>query len=206
MHERICTYLRSPRTAQFSHNSLLKQEEALIELDLSIDDWVSKLEHAENRRMRVRQKLLEHVAAALTMPSVSLGLGTTRVGKLSNGQGGDGKDQILITRHISMGEETPPRSPVKEPTRVPSPTGSPERLALPLQAQTQTMQELNDAASRMSKESIRIYADSDVYALLADVEAEITRMSVVREESQERLNPVAFTAPAPSRTASPAVQ
>jgi len=105
-----------------------------------------------------------------------------------------------------MGEETPPRSPVKELTRSPSPIGSPERLALPLKAQTQCMQELDDAASRMSKESIRIYADSDVYALLADVEAEINRMSVVREESQERLNPVAFIAPESSRTASPVVR
>lgn len=46
---------------------MLKQEEALAELDLSIDEWVSKLEHAENRRTRVRRKLLEHVAAALTL-------------------------------------------------------------------------------------------------------------------------------------------
>jgi hypothetical protein len=204
LHERICTYLRSPRTAQFSHSSILKQEEALIELDLSIDDWVSKLEHAENRRMRVRQKLLEHVAAALTISSVSLGLGGTRTGNLIDGKGGNEKDQILITRHVSMGEETPPRSPVKEPTWVPSPNGSPERLALPLRAQTQNIPELDDAASRMSKESIRIYADSGVYALLADVEAEINRMSVVREENQGRLNPVAFTAPA--RTAPPLVQ
>lgn len=173
---------------------------------MSIDDWVSKLEHAENRRMRVRQKLLEHVAAALTIPSVSLGLGSTRVGNLIDGPGSDGKDQIVITRHISMGEETPPRSPVKELTRVPSPIGSPERLALPLRAQTQSLQELDDAASRMSKESIHIYADSNIHALLAEVEAEINRMSVVREESQERLNPVAFIAPAPSRTASPMVQ
>ena len=154
--------------------------------------------------MRVRQKLLEHVAAALTISSVSLGLGGTKTGNLIDGKDGNGKDQILITRHISMGEETPPRSPVKEPTWVPSPNGSPERLALPLRAQTQNMPELDDAASRMSKESIRIYADSGVYALLADVEAEINRMRVDREENQERLNPVAFTAPA--RTAPPLVQ
>lgn len=156
--------------------------------------------------MRVRQKLLEHVAAALTIPSVSLNLEVTRVGNVIDGSCRDGKDQIVITRHISMGEETPPRSPVKEPMRAPSPVGSPERLALPLRPQIQSIQELDDAASRMSKESIRIYADSDVYALLADVEAEINRMSVVREESQERLNPVAFTPSAPSRTASPMVQ
>ncbi|CAL3967741.1 unnamed protein product [Diplocarpon coronariae] len=65
LHARVCSYLRSPRTARFSHESMLRQEEALSELDASIDDWVCKLEQAENRRTRVRQKLLEHVAAAL---------------------------------------------------------------------------------------------------------------------------------------------
>lgn len=48
---------------------MLRQEESLIELDASIDDWFDKLEMAENRRMRVRQKLLEHVAAALLLPT-----------------------------------------------------------------------------------------------------------------------------------------
>src|SRR4051812_43533868 len=67
LHSRICQYLRSPRTAKFSHESILKQEEALAELDTSIDEWTTKLEHAENRRIRVRQKLLEHVAAAVTL-------------------------------------------------------------------------------------------------------------------------------------------
>ena len=71
LHGRICQYLRSPRVAKFSHDSMLKQEEALAELDTSIDDWVTKLEQAENRRTRVRQKLLEHVAAAATLPLMS---------------------------------------------------------------------------------------------------------------------------------------
>jgi hypothetical protein len=176
---------------------------------LSIDDWFTKLEQAENRRMRVRQKLLEHVAAALTMPSAAVGMTGARTHGLLDGERDDGRDQGMMTmvprRHISMGEETPPRSPVKEQTRVPSPDGSPERLALPLRPQTQSIQELEDNASRMSKESIRIYADSDVYALLADVQAEINRMSAVKEESQERLNPVAFSGPVPSRTALPVV-
>lgn len=35
---------------------------------MSIDEWFCKLELAENRRMRIRQKLLEHVAAALLLP------------------------------------------------------------------------------------------------------------------------------------------
>jgi hypothetical protein len=68
LHTRIVSYLRSQSTARFSLESVLKQEEALAELDSSIDDWVSKLEVAENRRTRARQKLLEHVAATLIIP------------------------------------------------------------------------------------------------------------------------------------------
>ncbi|KAI9822784.1 MAG: hypothetical protein M1832_003017 [Thelocarpon impressellum] len=67
LHTRMVTYLKSPRMAKFSRESMLKQEEALGELDGSIDDWVAKLDRAENRRTRVRQKLLEHVAAALML-------------------------------------------------------------------------------------------------------------------------------------------
>jgi len=118
-------YLKSPRVAKFSHESILKQEEALIELDLSIDDWATKLDQAENRRIRVRQKLLEHVAAAITLSTAP---STT----------------------VTNGEDTPPRSP--------------DKLLSPEQQ------------NRRDVESIRIYADSDVYALLADVENEIDRM------------------------------
>ena len=50
---------------------MLKQEEALSELDASIEDWVAKLEQAENRRSRVRQKLLEHIAAATLLPPMA---------------------------------------------------------------------------------------------------------------------------------------
>ena len=66
LQQRTITYLKS-QSITFSKERLLKQEEALIELDKSIDDWVVKLEVAENRRLRVRQKLLEHIAAALTL-------------------------------------------------------------------------------------------------------------------------------------------
>lgn len=65
--ERINIYLCSPRLAQFSCESLLKQEEAISELNVSIDDWIAKCQRAENRRIRVREKLLEHVAAALML-------------------------------------------------------------------------------------------------------------------------------------------
>ena len=141
-------YLRSPRLAQFSHESLLRQEEALSELNMSIDDWIAKHERAENRRTRVRQKLLEHVAAALMLePHV----------------------QAEETIENSMqdiqlrGQYTPPHSPTK--------STSPTPLAAPIQASTP------EPVARADVESIRIYADSDVFALLADVENEINRMS-----------------------------
>jgi hypothetical protein len=62
----MIAYLKSD-SLNFSKERLLKQQEALIELDASIDDWITKLERAENRRLRLRQKLLEHVAASMTL-------------------------------------------------------------------------------------------------------------------------------------------
>ena len=38
LHTRMITSLRSPRMANFSRESILRQEEALAELDVSIDD------------------------------------------------------------------------------------------------------------------------------------------------------------------------
>ncbi|KAH8676766.1 Up-regulated during septation-domain-containing protein [Tricladium varicosporioides] len=146
LHDRICTYLRSPRVARFSHESILKQEEALSELDSSIDDWVSKLEQAENRRTRVRQKLLEHVAAALI---------------------------IQPPAQYARGEETPPRSPTK--------SQSPVRVVEEVRV-TSPASMCSTRRGGRDCESIRIYADSDVYALLADVEEEINRMGEQGED------------------------
>ncbi|KKY17455.1 hypothetical protein UCRPC4_g05597 [Phaeomoniella chlamydospora] len=91
LHARMITYLKSPRLAKFSVDSMLKQEVALGELDKSVDEWIVKLEYAENRRARVRQKLLEHVAAALTLPL----------------------PQTPSKTHVPAEEQTPPRSPEK---------------------------------------------------------------------------------------------
>jgi len=89
----MISYLKRGETVIFSRESLLKQEEALAELDISIDEFILKLEQAENRRLRLRQKLLEHVAAALVLNPAA-------------------------PRDAS--EATPPRSPVKveSPSRV----------------------------------------------------------------------------------------
>ena len=93
LHSRMISYLKRGNTVIFSRESLLKQEEALAELDISIDEFILKLEQAENRRLRLRQKLLEHVAAALVLNPTALRDGA---------------------------ETTPPRSPVKpeSPSRV----------------------------------------------------------------------------------------
>ncbi|KAL1382056.1 Up-regulated during septation-domain-containing protein [Phyllosticta capitalensis] len=88
LHARMISYLRKSETVCFNRDSLLKQEEALVELDISIDDWIHKIEQAENRRTRIREKLLEHVAAAVVMPSTAMSTDESN-------------------------QATPPRSPVK---------------------------------------------------------------------------------------------
>jgi hypothetical protein len=94
----MISYLRRGETVIFSRESLLKQEEALAELDVSIDEFILKLEQAENRRLRLRQKLLEHVAAAIVLnPNAA-------------------REDIIQT--------TPPRSPTKVAS---SPLARPDR-------------------------------------------------------------------------------
>lgn len=183
LHSRICQYLRSPRVVKFSHESMLRQEEALAELDASIDDWVNKLEKAESRRMLIRQKLLEHVAAA-----ASLSIGGMPTSPQSSQQ------TISMTPRNGLGNiSTPPRSPSKQsftPTRAQSKSPSPQRsgkvpstiIEQPLveEAAAVIAEERVSCGSSLKREdveSIRIYAGDDVYALLADVENEITKMS-----------------------------
>lgn len=191
LHSRICQYLRSPRVARFSYEAMLKQEEALAELDASIDDWVMKLEKAENRRTRVRQKLLEHVAAAAILPVA----GGAHVASESL--------QQAIGLQISgvCDISTPPRSPTKpsfpscqRETNSPSP--SPQRvvaqvpstiLEQPVVEEALKKTAIDEAASkeetkRADVESIRIYAGDDVYTLLADVEKEFSKMSSSNKE------------------------
>ncbi|AEO63453.1 7f455a21-5272-4de5-a6c9-1c9e6fadcb02 [Thermothielavioides terrestris] len=181
LHTRICQYLRSPRTAKFSHESMLKQEEALAELDSSIDEWVSKLEKAENRRTRVRQKLLEHVAAAVTLAVPNGGV----VGVSESLQLALGVRPPLNATNLS----TPPRSPTKSSftSTTPSSSPSPHRVGAHVPSTILEQPQSEEAAALEAKEgengpslrraeTIRVYADNDVYALLADVENTITNM------------------------------
>ncbi|RYO74968.1 hypothetical protein DL766_006066 [Monosporascus sp. MC13-8B] len=186
LHSRICQYLRSARVAKFSYESMLKQEEALAELDASIDDWVNKLEQAENRRTRVRQKLLEHVAAAATLPN-SANNDDTAVGTPL-------QKTIGVHRPSAASDlSTPPQSPTKMGTffDAESPSSSPQRVVarVPSVIPELPAEEGESTDSKYSSEnpeeesvlkrmeSIRIYADSDLYALLADVENEFTNLN-----------------------------
>lgn len=182
LHSRICQYLRSPRVAKFSHESMLKQEEALAELDASIDDWVTKLEQADNRRTRVRQKLLEHVAAAtiLLVPN-------------DTDSAPDALPQPVCIQSPGPRElSTPPRSPSKQSfsERASNHSPSPQRVVAQVPstiieqpvietAPTSNGQRRVASTSTLNRsdvQSIRIYAGDDVYALLADVENEIFKM------------------------------
>lgn len=176
---------------------MLKQEEALAELDASIDDWVNKLEQAENRRTRVRQKLLEHVAAAAILP-VPDGSVTYSPYQPQNAH-------CPSIRDVS----TPPRSPTKQAPASPR-TGSnsptPQRVVAQvpstileqpiIEEQAATGNDISRSTSiatikgRPGVESIRVYAGDDLYALLADVEEEISRLGNSHEgpnASQETL-------------------
>ncbi|RDA87717.1 hypothetical protein CP532_1801 [Ophiocordyceps camponoti-leonardi (nom. inval.)] len=96
LHSRIRQYLSSPRVG-FNFESMLKQEEKLADLDAGIDDCVSELDRVENRRTRVRQKLLEHVAAANLLPVPR--------------DSGDAEADADVRSPTLRGLSTPPRSP-----------------------------------------------------------------------------------------------
>ncbi|KAL9001336.1 MAG: hypothetical protein Q9169_000227 [Polycauliona sp. 2 TL-2023] len=129
LHERMISYLKSPHMTNFTRESILKQEETLADIDTSIDDWIRKSEQAENRRSRVRQKLLEHVAAALTLRP----------------------NAMLDQRSVSE-QHTPPESPEQE--------------------------DQFPHNERQRVQSIKIYADAGVAALLAEIDQEIGSMEL----------------------------
>ena len=82
-------FLKVPGNVLVARENLIKQETALAELDLSIDEWTGKLESFEGRGWRIQQKLSEHMAAILVL-------------KLPG----------FETQRFSE-EQTPPRSPAK---------------------------------------------------------------------------------------------
>ncbi|KAK1253564.1 hypothetical protein MKX07_001641 [Trichoderma sp. CBMAI-0711] len=204
-HSRICQYLRSPmRGSRLSADSMLRQEEALAELDASIDGWVIKLERAENRRTRVRQKLLEHIAAAAIL---NIG-GETQSPLHSAALPPSTPLRPASPIHSRAVQDitTPPRSP-DEPTSSRPVSASPPPLRVVAQVpsmilelpaeevEAPTKAELTRTPTMKSSdgESIRIYAGDELFALLTDVEDEIFRMNHVTPESSS--SPHSSTAP-----------
>ena len=169
---------------------MLKQEEALAELDASISDWVHKLEMAENRRTRVRQKLLEHVAAAVILKKPDAA--TSPVACECSHQ------PAMRCTPIVHDIATPPRSPTKPfaNSRTANSSPSPQRFVAqvpstiienPVVEEAEKLQDLRDQRdqtaederkSRADVESIRIYAGDDIATLFADVQNEISRISM----------------------------
>lgn len=112
---------------------MLQKVETLADLDETIDEWAKKLERAEDQRLRTRQRLLEHIAAVLAIPSV---IDTKRA---TNGG-------LEVCR-----EQTPPQSP--------------EGLKSP------------PMTAGYDAESIRIYAGSEMHALLGVLNRETLALS-----------------------------
>lgn len=151
LHDRMIGFLRSPVASAFSRQNMLKQEVALAELDASIDDWWSRWELAENRRSRVRQKLLEHIAAATLLQQQRSTQGTN--------QQREARELQRPQSRVIAEPQTPPRSPEtpSSPVLAPMTTSSPP-------------------TGVHKSESIKIYADTEVWALLADIEKEMEFM------------------------------
>ncbi|KKF95153.1 hypothetical protein CFO_g2489 [Ceratocystis platani] len=193
LHGRVMTLLRArPRV---SLDAISRQEEALCELDARIDEMTAQMATVENRRTRVRQKLLEHVAAAAMIPVMQP---TAPPKSLAPS----------TSHHYASTLSTPPRSPVK-PSLAPLNTQTSEReisrsvsasalrsaaaesAAASLQSQTQFQAPPRSSSIRRptinfpappsasgpitvrgKTESIYIYAGSDVFGLVSVTEGE----------------------------------
>ncbi|VUC22661.1 unnamed protein product [Clonostachys rosea] len=190
LQERICQFHRIARVAKYSCDTMLKQEEALADLDACIDEWVNKLERAEDRRTRIRQKLLEHVAAAAIMS-------IPEMPKTTATEGSEDSSEPAVENHTPTlhGIFTPPRSPSRNAS--PASSVSPPRLAAHVpstileqpvveaeeeesfneaQLQASSASVVSTSSKREEVQSIRVYAGDDIYTLLADVESEMTKM------------------------------
>lgn len=86
-----------------------------------------------------------------------------------------------MTPDCATENQTPPRSPTREKERLVTSVAAIEVVDEAKILEEEEI-EIEDVEAEMERrrrtdvQSIRIYADSDVYALLADVEEEITRM------------------------------
>lgn len=127
----------------------------LAELDIAIDDWVSKLEQAELRRWQIQQKLLEHIAASLTVVDSAVVKAGTNKNTLAPQQ-----------RRMLKKNQTPPTPPT---------TAQKPILA------GESLQACNSSSSHSHSETgnpqtVRVYSDTGVALLLSTIEDEIRLM------------------------------
>lgn len=182
LHSRTIAYLQSPRLTHFSREDMLRQELALARLDHALDDYSSKMEQAENRRTRIRQKLLEHVAAALTLsppsssPSTDFIVGTSKAA-VETGVGVGLGVRVGFPGVVDQGN-TPPDTPESRPTTPPMSSSSSSSSSKHLHSPPMV--------NRKDVESIRIYADSNLCgALFAATTTDVKPMIPSRSSSLE---------------------
>lgn len=148
----MLAYLRSPRLSKACAGSIIRQEEVLAELDIAIDDWVSKLEQAEHRRWKIQQKLLEHVAATLTVvDSTSINAGPTT------------NTRALQRSKVLKEKQTLPTTP-QEPILTDESLRACDSSSSHSYSETENLQ------------TVRVYADTGVAVLLSAIEDEILLM------------------------------
>lgn len=155
------THLQSPRLAHFSREATLKQEQTLSELDGSIDNWVLKLDRAENRRARIRQKLLEHVAAAMMLK------GDASSSPKRDGDANDDKKRADVAPAPPkpvLDTRTPLVVPQQQQPEDGTPPLTPDRPSTP-----------PPRVHRNDIQSIRIYADANIYTLFPEMEQDMAK-------------------------------
>ena len=204
LHARMMAYLKRENGAIFTREGLIRQEEALAELDVSLDDWISKIEQAENRRLRIRQKVLEHFCAAITL--------TTSTSQAQTVMSPEQAVRVQVLQRSQ--EQTPPRSPVERatdspnmftmlPLTVATTTGMTAISPMTMEHEIKPLQmdgpKIGDPEKRRDVQSIKIYADGDVLDLFSDIEQAIDHMFDY-DEKREMSNDTSSTRKGSSAT------
>ena len=196
LHTRIRQYLEASRSSTFNHSTLFEHEQALSDLDGSIDDWNYRLERSEYRGLRVRQKLLEHLAASalLSNPSYSLDKPDTlatqqdikRVAQLSTPPGSPSKQNSLSStpraRSSSPHSTVPPVSSTVLDHSLfeqgPVSTSKYDKIPRPSVSSSRTS----------NAESIKVYASNDVFDLMFSMGSSFMAMEENSMKGRKRGN------------------
>lgn len=125
----------------------------MAELDIAIDDWVSKLEQTEHSRWKIQQKLLENVAATLTVVDSTV----SRAGSNKN-------TRAPQQRRIIKENQTPSTTPQE-------PILTDESLIC-----NSSSSHSHSHSETENLQTVKAYADTGVAVLLSAIEDEILMM------------------------------